>query len=186
MPKKANENKVILKKLFEAEISVSRITEHMEMDIASSATAGKSVKVDWDRMLHSEHSPIRTVMYRIEMKGIPSFVSVHLVRHKIGVEHFVKSLRVDRCGTGNEDRWSPVDHVMILNAQALMNLARRRLCKKASLETQEAMKGIKKAVAIIDPVLARHLVPMCVYRGDVCHEFKSCGYRPHYTERNEE
>lgn len=164
-------------------VNVRRLTGFEELNIASSTTVGKQVEVDWNGMLHSEHSPIRTIMYRVELENIPSFVSVHLVRHKIGVEHFVKSLREDRCGTGDEDRWSPVDHVMILNAQTLMNMARRRICRKASVQTQETMNGIKAVVGLFDPILSSHLVPMCEYRGDLCHEFKSCGYRPHYSTK---
>ena len=153
-----------------------------EASIATSATIGKDIKVSWDRMLHAEHSPVRTVTYRIRLDNIPSFVSTHLVRHKIGVEHFVQSLREDRGGKGDEDRWSPVCHTMTANAQALMNMARRRLCRKASQETQDAMTAIRLAVHDIDAVLAQHLVPMCEYRGNTCHEFSSCGHRPHYTK----
>ena len=157
------------------------LTSRNEMQWVCSVTSGKTVLADWDRMLHSEHSPIRTVMYRVDLIDIPSFVSVHFSRHKVGVEHFVKSLREDRGGTGVEGRWSPVNHTMILNAQSLMSIARRRLCRQASKETRMTMEAISKSVSMLDDVLFKHLVPMCDYRGGVCHEFRCCGLRPHYS-----
>ena len=49
------------------------------------------VSEEWKRkMLKAEHSPIRTLMFTIRLT-IPYFVSTHLVRHKIGVEHYVQS-----------------------------------------------------------------------------------------------
>ena len=122
-----------------------------------------------------EHSPIRTQMFFIDMDNIPTFVSVHSVRHKIWVEHFVTSNRPDRGGDENIDRHSPVDHGMWCNAQAPINMARARLCYKASPETREIMLEIKEAVREIDPDLAWAMVPNCVYRGGVCVEPKPCG-----------
>ena len=78
-------------------ITVTKLTDKSLVDRACSFTAGSSVEVkSLYKMYKSEHSPIRTQMFWIEMEDIPTFVSVHLVRHKIGVEHFVKSNRLDR------------------------------------------------------------------------------------------
>ena len=42
----------------------------------------------WRRkLIASEHSPARTLMFTIALWNVPYFVSVHLVRHKFGVEH---------------------------------------------------------------------------------------------------
>lgn len=124
----------------------------------------------------SEHSPLRALMFKVRMEGIPSFVSTHLVRHKYGVEHWVSSNRPDRNGGNAEiNRNSPVTHLMVLNAQELLFMARRRLCSKASPETQQVMRMIRDEVRKIDPVLARHMTPMCMYRGRCC-EPDGCGY----------
>ena len=112
------------------------------------------------------------------MEDIPTFVSVHLVRHKIGVEHFVKSNRVDRGGDQNAGREAPVAHAMLINAQALINMARKRLCTQASLETRLVMQEIKTKLYEVDPDLFRCLVPECEYRGGYCYEFKCCGRCP--------
>jgi hypothetical protein len=161
-------------------VTVEKLTDERLMQRACAITIDKDSKATLDSIYDCEHSPIRTQMFWIEMKNIPSFVSVHLVRHKFGVEHFVKSLREDRCGKGNEveTRNSPVNHGMLINAQALINMARKRLCGKASKETLAVMAMIKEKVQEVDPVLAKYLVPECIYRGGVCHEPKSCGVCP--------
>lgn len=73
------------------------------------------------------------------------------------------------------DRYAPTDLSFIINAEALMNMAHKRLCSKASPETRKLMAMIKQEIEVVDPALARHLVPMCVYRGGICSEPNSCG-----------
>ena len=74
------------------------------------------------------------------------------------------------------DRYAPTDLSFVINAEALINMAHKRLCSKASSETRKLMAMIKREIEVVDPALARHLVPMCVYRGGICSEPKSCGY----------
>lgn len=74
------------------------------------------------------------------------------------------------------DRYAPTDIAFIINAEALINMAHKRLCAKASSETRELMTLIAMSVADEDPALAEHLVPQCVYRGGICTEPKSCGW----------
>lgn len=127
----------------------------------------------WLRFLKSEHSPIRIATYRIDMRDIPYWVSVHFTRHKIGVEHFVSSCREDI--TGNKR--SPedlVNHIMVINAQALISMMRKRLCRKASKETRVVACEIVISVAKIDNALSFVLRPDCEYRSK-CNEFQSCG-----------
>jgi thymidylate synthase ThyX len=130
---------------------------------------------EWKRkIISAEHSPIRTLMYTIAMWQIPYFASVHFVRHKFGVEHYVKSQRVNP-NRGEDRQDSPVNHVMDLNAQALINISRKRLCYKADPKTREIMEEIASKIFKVDPVMHDFMVPDCVYRG-ACHEFQSCGY----------
>ena len=158
------------------EITVTKITDKSLADLACSYTVGGEVKVkNMMKLYLSEHSPIRTQMFAIEMKGIPTFVSVHLVRHKIGVEHFVKSNRPDRGGDGAADRNTPVNHLMVLNAMALISMARKRLCFKSSEETRLVMEAIKGELYKVDKELSFCMMPDCEYRHG-CFEFTSCGY----------
>lgn len=134
----------------------------------------RRVSMDWSRWFQAEHSPIRAVVLAVEMRGIPSFVSTHLSRHKIGVEHFVESNRDDRGGPVKVDRNTPVNHLMIVNAQALINMSRRRLCRKTHLLTKAAWLAVVAAVDEVFPELAEAMVPECQYRGRCC-ELKPCG-----------
>lgn len=145
-------------------------------------TEGKEAKTpataEWkDKLLRCEHSPIRTLMFTIQLVDVPYWVSVHLVRHKFGIEHYVKSQRNDR--QSEYDRNSapqnaPVNHIIDVNAQELMFMARKRLCSKAAAETKQAMEMIVEAVVQVCPEFGPHLVPQCVYLGR-CPEMYGCG-----------
>jgi len=156
-------------------VVVTKLTDEALMRKACSYTINAESKMSLAKIYRCEHSPMRTQMFTVELIGIPTFVSVHFVRHHVGVDHWVKSNREDRGGTGKEDRWSPVNHMMLINAQSLVNLSRKRLCLAAHKETVRVMRAIKAAVAECDPDLAAVMVPECEYRGG-CHELKSCGY----------
>lgn len=140
--------------------------------------AGTEVTDEWKRaMLKCEHSPIRTLMFTIKME-IPYFVSVHLVRHKIGVEHYVQSQRNDRQSKYDRElapQNAMVSHIMEVNAEQLMFMARRRLCKQADVTTRYVMTRICREVIKTNHEFEEFLKPMCHYRKE-CPEFKSCGY----------
>jgi len=139
----------------------------------------KLVSDVWKRkILKAGHSPIRTLMFTIKME-VPYWVSVHFVRHKYGVEHYVTSQRNDR--QDNYDRTQApqgemVTHIMDINAQELIQMARMRLCGQASEETRQAMYAICKAVLEVNPEFRGFLVPKCRYgeMGFYCNEFKPC------------
>jgi len=163
------------------EILIKKLTDVDLMRRACEMTmnGGKESKATLRGMYDCEHSPCRTQLFWIEMLDIPSFVSTHFVRHKIGVEHFVKTNRDDRGGTNDVTRMTPVNHGMLINAQALIGMARKRLCIKSHPETIKVMRRIKDILFNIDPDLALCLIPECEYRGNFCHENKGCGKCPH-------
>lgn len=141
---------------------------------------------DWkSKMLLAEHSPIRLLEYDWSWDNIKQWVTAHLVRHHNGCEKFVHSQRGDRrkilddYGVANRDdlpQGAVNDMDMTANAQALINISRKRLCNCASKETREAWQQVKAAIAEIDPIMASKMVPECIYRG-FCPEFLSpCGY----------
>ena len=137
------------------------------------------------KMLLAEHSPIRLIEYEWTWSDIMQWVTTHLVRHHEGCEKFVHSQRGDRraileeynVSSRNELPQGATNDVdMTANAQALINISRKRLCNCASKETREAWKQVKEEVRKIDPVMADKMVPECIYRG-FCPEFmSSCGY----------
>lgn len=74
------------------------------------------------------------------------------------------------------DRLAPTDLAFICNAEAIMNMSHKRLCAKASSETREVWQEVVSKIREIDPDLAKHCVPQCMYRGGICPEPKGCGY----------
>lgn len=134
------------------------------------------------KMLLAEHSPIRLVEYDGIWDFIKMYVTTHLVRHHEGVEKFVTTQRVDRnpelAGMDRDELPQGLENTMMIsaNAQAIINISRKRLCSCASAETREAWKAMLEEIRKYDPVLVDKCVPECVYRG-FCPEFdRCCGY----------
>lgn len=159
-------------------IAIDKITNSILAQRACEFTIHKDTKsnISLSKLYRCMHSPIRTQLFWIEMYDIPSFVSTHLVRHSVGVTHYVQTNRDDRGADYVADRNTLVRHAMLINAEALINMARKRLCKSAHLTTISVMKLIKESVCTVDEELSRQLVPECVYRNRYCPELRCCGY----------
>ena len=136
------------------------------------------------KLIQAEHSPLRELWFGIRMT-IPSYVSVHFVRHHIGVNHYVQSQRNDR--QDNYDRTKApqdamVSHIMSVNAQELVFMAHKRLCGQADVYTRRVMNEIVKQVVASNPEFKDVLVPLCGYRNGKCTEFNCCGMNAAYQE----
>lgn len=147
-------------------------------------TSDKEPTQEWKiKLLKSEHSPIRELWFGIKME-VPYWVSVHFVRHHIGVNHYISTQRDDRTNSNVSRADMPqgtiVSHIMSVNAQELIFMAHRRLCTQASLETRQVMQEIVKKVLETNPEFESVLVPMCAYRGSLCTEFNCCGLNKKY------
>ena len=160
----------------EMNISIRKLTDDALMRRACEMTMRGQSKMTLETMYACKHSPIRTQLFWVEMHGIPTFASVHLVRHNVGVTHYVQSNREDRGGDENANRWTPVNHAMLINAEALQNLAYKRLCHKAHKDVRGIMRAIKEVLAVEDRALADTLVPLCEWRNGLCSEPKPCGW----------
>lgn len=139
---------------------------------------GKYPSKEWKKnIIMAEHSPIRKLKISWRWVDLPYWVSTHFVRHKFGIEHFVSTQRTDRVGTDRKNKTQDalVTHECEANAQALINISRKRLCACASTETREAWKSLKDHIEEIEPELASCMVKECVYRG-FCPEINGCGY----------
>lgn len=139
---------------------------------------GKYPDTSWKKqLLLSEHSPIRIVKFNWRWINIKSWVSVHFTRHKFGIDHFVATQRTDRTGINRDEQpqGTFVNHQVEANAQALINVSRKRLCQCASKETRAAWAQVKVEVAKVEPELASCMVPECIYRG-FCPEMFGCGF----------
>ena len=146
-------------------------------------TMGKEIKTPPTsdfvrRLLAARHSPIRELTFSFVLRDIPYWVSVHLVRHHVGFQPYVQSQRNDRQTAYDRTKApqdAPVTMRVTLNAEALLTLANKRLCMKASPETRAVVQEMCDLAEKALPELHGLLVPMCEYHGGVCHEIKPCG-----------
>jgi len=171
----------------EMRVKVRALVDIQECGRVARATQGLTGNIvslkTWKRWLRAEHSMIRVFLLSIEMFDIPSYVSVHLVRHKIGVEHFVRSQRPTAMNPVDYNRRKApqdvlVNHIMILNPQALINISRKRLCNKADPVTRKLWYLVREVISRHSnpymAAIASVMVPDCIYRGG-CHEIVPCG-----------
>lgn len=129
------------------------------------------------KILRAEHSPIRSLIYCFKITNVRSWVVTHFVRHHVGVEKWVRTQRSDRTGVNRDElpQGEEIEMEIEANAQALINMSRKRLCNQASPETREVMEAMKEEVSKKDKFMAEVMVKECVYRG-YCPEMKSCNY----------
>lgn len=152
---------------------------------AARRTAGKAPidhepSSEWKaKMLLAEHSPIRLVEYDLSIENIRQWVTVHIVRHWLGFIPFIHSQREDRrklnCKRDDLPQGSLNDMDFSANAQALINISRKRLCYHASPETRQTWLSVKEAIRKTDQEMANAMVCECIYRG-FCPELKCCGF----------
>lgn len=170
----------------------NRITSWKRVLNAARRTIGKEPldkepSESWKaKILLAEHSPIRLLEFDWGWSKIKQFVTAHLVRHHEGCEKFVHSQRGDRRGLLEEYGVSSRDELpqgaendmdMTANAQAMINISRKRLCKGcASPETREAWTQVIEELRKDDPVLASKCVPDCIYRGFCAEWMSDCKY----------
>lgn len=156
-------------------------------------TVGKNAiyapTAEWKRsILSARHSPIRYLRFSFLIEGVPSWVSVHLCRH-VHAQPYVRSQRNDRQNGYDRNKAPqdvPVDMIWDMNAEELMVIANKRLCRMAAKETREVVKEMCKKVVAVCPEFEPFLVPMCEYNSGVCHEMNGgCG-RYNGKERTED
>lgn len=144
-------------------------------------TIGKTTLInpndDWKvKLLESEHSPIRTLQFAFKLE-IPYYVSVQLVRSKIGVEHYILSQRNDRQDKYDRTTASQsqlVSHIIYLNADAFVTLSHKRLCLQADKIIREVVQKMVELSLVTNPEFKTVLIKNCDYRGGKCTEFFKC------------
>ena len=131
---------------------------------------------EWKRkILEARHSPIRYLRFSFLLE-IPYWVSVHLCRH-IHAQPYVRSQRNDRQEAYDRNKApqdSMVSMIWDMNAEELMVIANKRLCRQASEETRKVVETMCLKVIKANPEFKEVLVPMCEYHGGKCHEMYPC------------
>ena len=127
------------------------------------------------------HSPLRTINYRFYVEDVKSWVTVHYVRHHIGVQFYIKSQRTDRTAGPVDRNKEPQDKLINMmfdiNANALLTMAQARLCSKAAPDTKTVMKAIRKQLLQgdqYDELIGMAMQPPCKWYGK-CFEPQPCG-----------
>lgn len=129
------------------------------------------------KLLISEHSPIRVLEFDWSWNGIPYWVSTEWSRHKF--EKFISSQRDDRLKDdtprGKKPQDAPVNFDGYANMQNLIDAWRKRLCYMATPEARGLAEDFKRELGKMYENEALVLVPNCIYRCG-CPEFHSCGF----------
>lgn len=131
---------------------------------------------EWEnRILRARHSPIRCLRFSFYLENVPYYVSVHLCRH-VHAQPYVRSQRNDRQSEYDRTKApqdSPVNMIWDMNAEELMVIANKRLCRKADPATRKLVEQIVDLVNEVCPEFRPFLVPNCVYLGE-CKEMEPC------------
>ena len=164
-------------------IEITRVTSWTDVLNAARFTQRLPLKsgepsVKWKKkIIKAEHSPLRCLMFNIDMYDIPSYTAGHFVRH-VHAQPFVSTSRPDTDGHQTpRDKQKKSDLVncrLFLNAEEIINISRKRLCNKAELPTRQVWQAVLNELRKIEPELVNACVPNCIYRG-FCPEIKSCG-----------
>jgi len=153
------------------------------MNTVRKESAGDFSPALFYRYLISEHSPIRALTLRVTFHKMISYTSVHFARHVHSVP-YVTTGRPDRTGKERSVE-DTVEHMMDVNCQALIDMARKRLCRGCSTDTLAWMAGLKYQLLNCPKdqqfgefyrALGAILVPNCVYRAGCPEEFGKCGF----------
>ena len=152
----------------------------LEVKRRALVTIGKSPKDaptdEWKRaILRARHSPIRRLHFAFYIE-CPYWVSVHLCRH-VHAQPYVKSQRNDRQGEYDRNKApqdAPVKMIWDMNAEELITIANKRLCRQASEETRAVVQMMCNEVLIQCPEFDGQLEPQCSRNGGVCHEMSPC------------
>lgn len=144
-------------------------------------TAGKKVlktppSEEWKyKILRARHSPIRYMRFCFFIEDIPYWVTGHLCRH-VHAQPYVGSQRNDRQNEYDRNaarQDTPVNMVWDITGEEMMQIANKRLCRKASPETKAVVEEMCRQVISVCPEFEPFLVPMCAYVGE-CKEMYPC------------
>lgn len=139
--------------------------------VSKEATEGEPSNKWKFKLARAQHSPIRELVYRWKM-DIPYWLSVHLVRHNVGINHYVTTQREDRTDVPRDEKpqGALVTHQCSANLETLINMSRKRLCTQAHPETRKLWRQVIETLSEIDPIVGMVCVPECIYRGGYCPE----------------
>ena len=131
------------------------------------------------QIVRAEHSPLRALIFYIDMYDIPYYAAMHFRTHKLVHLPLVTTGRPDIDGNQKprekQLKSELVNMRLMLDAQEIIAISRVRLCNKAEFETKMIWHKVVMELYKIEPILATACAPNCYYRS-ICPEIKSCGF----------
>lgn len=145
-------------------------------------------------ILKARHSPIRLLNYVVEFDNIPYCYAMHLARH-VHVQPYIASQRPDHQMKASvtidfdKDDYTEFDRLcmpegtlvhmtLYMNAEALMVMAEKRLCNKASEFTRFMVRTMCTLIEQDEKAYIGLLHPRCI-KGEKCIEMHPCdAWRP--------
>lgn len=154
-------------------LNAARFTQRKELLDKESSDGFKK------KIIKAEHSPLRALMFYIDLYDIPYYTAMHFRTHKLVHLPLVTTGRPDIDGNmkprEKQLKSEPVNMRLMLDAQEIIAISKVRLCTKAEKETRLVWLEVINSLHKIEPFLSVACQPSCVYRG-FCPEIKSCGY----------
>lgn len=154
-----------------------RVKNHCRTTDNKDFTEKEPTETFKQKLLISEHSPIRLLEFDWSWKSIPYWLSTEWSRHKF--EKFISTQRDDRLKNNiprsEKPQGANVNFDGYANMQNLIDAWRKRMCYQATEEARQLAYDFKDELAKTHPLEAQMLVPNCIYRFG-CPEFKTCGY----------
>ena len=170
-------------------VEVTKVTSWKEVLNAARFTQRKELldkepSDDFKRkIIRAEHSPLRCLMFNIDLYDIPYYVAMHFRTHKLVHVPFVSTSRPDIDGNqkprNEQKKDEPVNMRLFLDAQEIIAISKVRLCSKAERKTRDIWQQVIIELYKQEPILAEACKPSCIYRG-ICPEINSCNF--HRTE----
>lgn len=167
------------------EVRITRLTEWKDVLNAARFTQRKPEVLTEPsdkfkkQMVRAEHSPLRALLFNIDLYDIPYYVAMHLRTHKLVHLPLVTTSRPDIDGKQKpreeQRKTDLVNMRLMLDAQEIIAISRVRLCTRAEKTTRSIWNKVVAKLATIEPILAGACVPNCIYRG-ICPEFNSCKF----------
>lgn len=128
--------------------------------------AGGEITQNWKKnILMSRHSPIRELRISVHYKNIPRWIADQLVRHTVGVNNYMGTMRSDRGNVEREKQTmaDTTELLQVFNGESFLKMMSTRLCFGAvSVETRKLIERVRDKLFTIDPAIALFCTPPCI------------------------
>ena len=165
----------------DGELGQSEVKDAALTTIHKKSIEGKEISSEWkNNIIMSRHSPIREYNIRIKLDNIPRWIADQLVRHSVGVNNYMGTMRTDRKNLPRKDQ--TMEDLTVFkqtyNINSFIDMCSTRMCIGCvSKETRLLVEKIVAEVRKIEPEIALFCVPPCIrYFG--CKEagFTKCNH----------